>query len=131
MYRLHIKFLFIFRIAERPPGGAPATVICPLCRSEHLIPDNGFFPSDRKCVNLLEWREKKKRERKEKNKRERRERKVKEKREKKEKDKRERGKKIYKVFIEFFRTMSGASHFCKQKNASFPFTYSKINCFPL
>ena len=29
-------------------------VICPLCRSEHHLPNNGFFPPDRKSVNLLE-----------------------------------------------------------------------------
>ena len=29
-------------------------VICPLCRSEHPLPNNGFFPSDITRVNLLE-----------------------------------------------------------------------------
>ena len=49
-------------------------VICPLCRSEHRLPNNGFFPPDITRVNLLEIL--------------------------KESDK--RGKKIYKVFMEFF-----------------------------
>ena len=35
-------------------------VICPLCRSEHRLPNNGFFPPDIARVNLLEinttWR---------------------------------------------------------------------------
>ena len=43
LHRLHIKFLYIFRM-----------VICPLCRSEHRLPNNGFFPSDITRVNLLE-----------------------------------------------------------------------------
>ena len=84
-------------------------VKCPYCRSEHRLPDNGFFPSDRKSANLLEIREKRKRVRnieklvrKEKDNRERREKDKRERRERKEKDKRHRGKKIYKVFIEFF-----------------------------
>ena len=29
-------------------------VICPLCRSEHPLPNFGFFPSDITRVNLLE-----------------------------------------------------------------------------
>ena len=29
-------------------------VICPLCRSEHCLPKNGFFPSDITRVNFLE-----------------------------------------------------------------------------
>ena len=29
-------------------------VICPLCRSEHRLPNNGFFPPDITRVNLLE-----------------------------------------------------------------------------
>ena len=29
-------------------------VICPLCRSEHRLPNNGFFPTDITRVNLLE-----------------------------------------------------------------------------
>ena len=29
-------------------------MICPLCRSEHRHPENGFFPSDITRVNLLE-----------------------------------------------------------------------------
>ena len=29
-------------------------VNCPLCRSEHPLPNNGFFPSDITRVNLLE-----------------------------------------------------------------------------
>ena len=44
-------------------------VICPLCRGEHLLPDNGLFPSDRKCVELFVIRNMRKRERKEENKR--------------------------------------------------------------
>ena len=84
-------------------------VKCPYCRNEHHLPYNVFFPSDRKSANLLEIREKRKRVRnieklvrKDKDKRERREKDKRERRERKEKDKRHRGKKIYKVFIEFF-----------------------------
>ena len=29
-------------------------VICPLCRSEHRLPNNRFFPLDITRVNLLE-----------------------------------------------------------------------------
>ena len=29
-------------------------VNCPLCRSEHRLPNNGFFPPDITRVNLLE-----------------------------------------------------------------------------
>ena len=54
-------------------------VICPLCRSEHRLPNNGFFPPDITRVNLLEINSLSLTTKPDK-----------------------RGKKIYKVFMEFF-----------------------------